>query len=231
MARDYKNAQPAKRKSTRKKTSRKTSAKKSSSSRAQATNGIPRWVVFLAGIAATLVILWAKDNLIKNEVIVEKRDLTPFSQRAENSLNEVSNDTDQLPKENVNSKEVKKDFEFKKDPRFTFYERLPNDEIIIPQEALEIEVDKNDDKEPLEKIAKAGSYVLQAGSFQEFTDADRRKAELALLGLESAIQKVSIDKRNWYRVRIGPYTDLTQLNATRQRLRDGSVDALVIRTK
>ncbi len=223
MARDYKNSTPAKRKPAKKATRKKSTSKASSTS--ANNSGIPRWVVFLAGIAVTFALLWVKDNFFQPQTIDEPRDLTPYSQREEINNTEV----EEVPQEVIKPKEVKKEFELKKDPRFTFYERLPKDEIIIPQEALEVEVDKNINKEPLEKIEKEGSYVIQAGSFQEFSDADRRKAELALLGLESAIQKVSIDKRNWYRVRIGPYINLKTLNTTRQRLRDGSIDALVIR--
>ena len=225
MARDYKNSKPAKRKTAKKTVRKKTTSKTSSSG--PKNSGVPRWVVFLAGIAVTFAVIFLKDYFFKPQTPEEPRDLTPFSQRADNATSDVETP----PEENVKPNEIKKEFELKRDPRFTFYERLPLDEIIIPQEALDVEVDKNKSKEPLEKIIKEGSYVVQAGSFQEFTDADRRKAELALLGLESVIQKVSIDKRNWYRVRIGPYINLTELNSTRQRLRDGSIDALVIRTQ
>ena len=225
MARDYKNSKPAKRKTAKKTVRKKTTSKTSSSG--PKNSGVPRWVVFLAGIVFTFAVIFLKDYFFKPQTPEEPRDLTSFSQRADNATSDVETP----PEENVKPNEIKKEFELKRDPRFTFYERLPLDEIIIPQEALDVEVDKNKSKEPLEKIIKEGSYVVQAGSFQEFTDADRRKAELALLGLESVIQKVSIDKRNWYRVRIGPYINLTELNSTRQRLRDGSIDALVIRTQ
>ena len=219
MARDYKNTKP-----TRRKPAKKTARKKTTN---KASSGLPRWVVFLAGIAVTFALIWLKDYFFNPQTSEELPDLTPYSQRGE----DATSDAEQVPVDKISPIETVKEFELKKDPRFTFYERLPKDEIIIPQEALEVEVDKNKNKEPLEKIEKAGSYVIQAGSFQEFADADRRKAELALLGLESSIQKVSIDKRNWYRVRIGPYVDLLELNATRQRLRDGSIDVLVIRTQ
>ena len=222
MARDYKNSTPARRKPS-KKTARKKTTNKSTSS----NSGLPRWVVFLAGIAVTFALIWLKDTFFNPQTSEELPDLTPYSQRGENA----TSDAEQAPVDKINPKETVKEFELKKDPRFTFYERLPKDEIIIPQEALEVEVDKNKNKEPLQKIEKEGSYVLQAGSFQEFADADRRKAELALLGLESSIQKVSIDKRNWFRVRIGPYTNLKELDASRQRLRSGEIDVLVIRTQ
>ena len=47
-------------------------------------------------------------------------------------------------------------------------------------------------------------YVLQVGSYSSFKDADRVKATLALQGLESFIQKVSIEERgDFFRVRVG----------------------------
>lgn len=212
MARDYKNTTV----SRRKKTARKKSVKKTAF-----LSRLPIGVWFIAGVLSTLGLIWAKDTFLSKDAVVEKKERTPYSVRMEDEENAKG----------VNASQNEKPFELKKDPRFTFYERLPKDEIIIPQEALDVGVDKNKNKEPLESIVKQGSYVVQAGSFQEFADADRRKAELALLGLESTIQKVSIDKRNWYRVRIGPYTDLSDLNNTRQRLRVGEIDVLVIRTK
>jgi cell division protein FtsN len=212
MARDYKNTTT----SRRKKTSRKKKAKKSLISR------LPTWFWFIAGVLATVAFMWMKTNWFSETKPAQEKDMTPLSSRMDSGNDD---------KGNAKTTSKPKNQEITKDPRFTFYERLPKDEIIIPQEALDVEVDKNKNKEPLENIEKSGSYVLQAGSFQEFSDADRRKAELALLGLESNIQKVSIDKRNWYRVRIGPYTNLDTLNDTRQRLRNGEIDVLVIRTK
>ena len=220
MARDYKNLPTTRKKTVRKKPTRKTSPKKSSN-KASLFSKLPTWAWFIAGVLATVGVMWMKANWFTSNPVSEPEERTPYSERMEEE-----NSTMNTPPANQ-----EKRFEPKKDPRFTFYERLPKDEIIIPQEALEVEVDKNKNKEPLETVDKQGTYVLQAGSFQEFSDADRRKAELALLGLESSIQKVSIDKRNWYRVRIGPYTNLSQLNDTRQRLRAGSIDVLVIRTE
>ena len=47
-------------------------------------------------------------------------------------------------------------------------------------------------------------------------------------GIESKIQKVSIDTDVWHRVRIGPYTDLDALNRVRTRLRQADIDASLI---
>ncbi len=108
--------------------------------------------------------------------------------------------------------------------RFTFYDMLPNFEVVIPEQ----EPDVKADTEP-RAIVKPGLYILQAGSFTRFEDADRRRAELALQGIESAIQRVTIDDKTYHRVRIGPMDDLEELNVLRARLRAADIDAIRIR--
>jgi cell division protein FtsN len=101
---------------------------------------------------------------------------------------------------------------------------LPNYEVVIPEHELDVTADT----EP-RAIVKPGLYVLQAGSFSRYEDADRRRAELALQGIESNIQRVTIDDRSYHRVRIGPTDDLEELNMLRSRLRAARIDALRIR--
>ncbi len=111
-----------------------------------------------------------------------------------------------------------------KESRFTFYNVLPNFEVVIPEQ----EPDVTADVEP-RAVIEPGLYVLQAGSFSRFEDADRRRAELALHGIESNIQRVTIDDRTYHRVRIGPTEDLEELNMLRSRLRAAKIDVLRIR--
>jgi len=110
--------------------------------------------------------------------------------------------------------------------RFDFYEILPRFEVVIPEEDL----DAQPDTAP-EVFTSPGSYVLQAGSFSAYADADRMKARLALLGIESRIQKVSVDDKNYHRVRVGPVESLEQLNDLRSRLRDARIEIMVIRLR
>jgi len=110
------------------------------------------------------------------------------------------------------------------EPRFTFYSMLPNFEVVIP----ESEADVVADQAP-QAIVDPGIYVLQAGSFSAFEDADRRRATLAMQGIESRIQRVSIDDKTFHRVRIGPIDDLNELNMLRSRLRTANIDVLRIR--
>lgn len=108
--------------------------------------------------------------------------------------------------------------------RFDFYSMLPNFEVVIP----ETDPDVRADSEP-RAVMEPGVYVLQAGSFSEYKDADRRRAQLALHGIESRIQRVTIDDKTYHRVRIGPIDDLNELNILRSRLRQAQIDVLRIR--
>jgi cell division protein FtsN len=107
---------------------------------------------------------------------------------------------------------------------YTFYDRLKNFEVVIPEK----EKDVHRDLKPAPET-RPGTYVLQAGSYRNFADADRIRAQLALQGVESKVQKVTIDADTWHRVRIGPITNLNDLNRIRTRLRQAEIDALVIR--
>ena len=111
-----------------------------------------------------------------------------------------------------------------KDKRFTFYDILPNFEVITPDTAPEVETDAV----PM-AIDEPGVYVLQAGSFSSNQDADRRRAELALHGIESHIQRVKVNDKNYHRVYIGPTDDLDELNMLRTRLRAAKIDVFRIR--
>jgi cell division protein FtsN len=109
-------------------------------------------------------------------------------------------------------------------PRFDFYNMLPNFEVIIPEQEPDVSTDT-----VAQAVVEPGIYVLQAGSFTQHADADRRRAQLALQGIESTIQRVTIDDKTYHRVRIGPIEDLERLNVVRTRLREAGIDVLRIR--
>lgn len=108
--------------------------------------------------------------------------------------------------------------------RFDFYDMLPNFEVIIPEQEPDVSADTES-----RAVVKPGVYVLQAGSFSAYADADRRRAELALHGIESRVQRVSIDDKTYHRVCIGPIDNLDELNILRSRLRQAKIDVLRIR--
>ena len=114
--------------------------------------------------------------------------------------------------------------EEKEEPRFTFYDILPNVEVITPEKTR-----TRESSTPPQAVVEPGTYVLQAGSFSTHQDADKRRAELGLHGIESHIQRVKVNDRNYHRVYIGPTDDLDELNMLRSRLRAAQIDVLRIR--
>ena len=108
---------------------------------------------------------------------------------------------------------------------YDFYDMLPTFEVVVPEKDREV----TRDTAPA-TIERPGVYVLQAGSYRKQEDADRIQAQLRKVGIDANVQRVAVDEDVWHRVRIGPITDLTELNRLRARLRTAEFDdALVIR--
>jgi cell division protein FtsN len=71
---------------------------------------------------------------------------------------------------------------------------------------------------------------LQAGSFTNEGDAENMKAQLALTGLEPNVQQATLpDKSVRYRVRLGPYASVDEMNRVKADLTKRGVDVAVIR--
>jgi cell division protein FtsN len=113
----------------------------------------------------------------------------------------------------------------KEEPRFDFYEILPQYEVLVPEEVETVARPVA----PSAPVAAPGSYVLQTGSFRSHADADRMQASLALLGVESGIQKVAIGDGEFHRVRIGPVSNLDELNRIRTVLRQAGIESLMMK--
>ncbi len=110
---------------------------------------------------------------------------------------------------------------------YDFYDMLPKFEVVVPEK--EREVSRERDAAPA-NISRPGVYVLQAGSYRNQEEADRVQAQLKKQGIDASVQRVAVDEDVWHRVRIGPITDLAELNRLRARLRAAELDnTLVIR--
>ena len=55
--------------------------------------------------------------------------------------------------------------------------------------------------------APAGAWYLQIGSFENQANARNVLQKLYTAGLPTTIQSMSVGKKLWYRVRVGPYLD------------------------
>jgi len=115
-------------------------------------------------------------------------------------------------------------------PRFDFYRILPGGEEPVSESDL---------KQAARTAAAKGQpdgpkdvYYIQAGSFQNPADADNQKARLAILGVESSVEPTVLpDKGTHYRVRLGPFAKLDELNRVRQTLAQNGIDAALVKLK
>lgn len=113
-------------------------------------------------------------------------------------------------------------------PRFEFYTLLPNQTIDIEEEMGEVEPAADISKPPT-PTGSAESYVLQAGSFRQMEDAERRRAELLLLGLEPNIEESNGDNGRWFRVYVGPFKSQAGMTKARSLTAGQSIDTLVLK--
>lgn len=131
-------------------------------------------------------------------------------------------------------------------PRFEFYSILPELEVVVPEfgptpseggesapaePATSPTVDEDSSAEDGPIDPDERSYFLQAGSFQKADQADRLKAEIALLGLDVAVQDVEVNGERWHRVRVGPFSQRDALQSAQERLRAHEIDYLMMREK
>jgi cell division protein FtsN len=137
-------------------------------------------------------------------------------------------------------------------PRFDFHNILPEMEVVVPDEELSAKPPPAPPKprpeptpaaepaKPMEektaaaedRASQGGSYLLQVASFRAVADAERLKARLALLGIQTQIQKVTINgKDTYHRVRTGTYKDKASANEARALLARNGLESITIKLK
>jgi cell division protein FtsN len=113
-------------------------------------------------------------------------------------------------------------------PKFDFYKILPGqEEPVSEKEFRERSRTARSQQETPKDV-----YFIQAGSFQNPAEADNQKARLAILGYESTVEPANLpDKGTWYRVRLGPYSKVEEINKVRQALAQNGIEASLVKIK
>lgn len=179
--------------------------------RSPSRSGKSRGIVWLiAGLLLGAGLMWAAQHFMY-------RDAKPFRGLAALF---ASN------KKTVEPEEKKPEAERPPKPKFDFYTILPEFETVLPEP-------KSSKKTAKAEPPEAGvNYILQAASLANLEDADRLKAKLVLNGLDARIEKISIQgKGDYYRVRIGPYAKLDDLDTASGKLAQLGIKALRIKVK
>lgn len=106
----------------------------------------------------------------------------------------------------------------KPENKFDFYTILPETESTVTEQEVK------------ESAIKKDNYFLQVGAFQNEADADNMKAKLALQGFEAVVQTATIPEKGvWHRVRVGPLSDIEQINKVRSDLTTNGFNADLIK--
>jgi cell division protein FtsN len=108
------------------------------------------------------------------------------------------------------------------DTDFSFYQRLPKFEVVVPEKERSARLS------PASKIDKPGTYYLQIGSYRDSEEAQRVQEQLARQDITALVQRVAVDNDVWHRVRVGPISDLAELNRLRSRLQTSDKQVLII---
>ncbi len=81
-------------------------------------------------------------------------------------------------------------------------------------------------------VAKPGDpwiYMLQAGAFRDQTQADAQRAKLALNGFDAKITEREQAGSPIYRVRMGPYNTLDEVNKAKDKLEAQGIEGATVR--
>lgn len=113
-------------------------------------------------------------------------------------------------------------------PRFEFYTLLPQQTIEVEEDVEPVEPAADVSKPPTAAAAPQ-PYFLQAGSFRQREDAERRRAELLLLGLEPKIEESTVDSGRWFRVSLGPFESHDTVSKARGLLASQNIDSVLLK--
>lgn len=107
-------------------------------------------------------------------------------------------------------------------PQFDFYTILPERDVIVPEYEIKTRARE-------EAIGKESTkrYIMQAGSFKTALEAQQLSTRLATMGIETSLQKAKVGNMIWYRVKLGPYTQMSSISTLRTRLRQNGIDVVV----
>lgn len=168
---------------------RRKTHKRKGASRKNTAASVNRWPTFIGGMLVGVLLTIGGMYIYASGIKMN------LGAGIKNFVNNRGGTTDK-----VVSKDIKAAIDPK--PVFDFYTVLPEYETVVDEKQF-----IHDVKKPARPQEKDSTYILQAASYSSFKDADKLKAKLALNGLSSRIEKISVEgKGQFYRVRLGPYS-------------------------
>ncbi|KXU38986.1 hypothetical protein AXE65_11130 [Ventosimonas gracilis] len=126
------------------------------------------------------------------------------------------------------------------EPKYDFYKKRPKDSTnpppVSPPEPKtppvkpappKTEVARADAALRGEIPAPRPQYFLQAGSFRKSKEAERLRAQLALLGQITRLEQGKVGRQIWHRVMIGPFESAAQMTQAQNQLEQQGFKSLL----
>jgi hypothetical protein len=178
---------------------------------ARGAGSVPTWLAFSVGLAcglAVALLAWLNPRErapAEPQAAVES---TPASQRAaDETAGDPGGEVAPVPPPDSATAQPMD---------FSFYD--------LDRQVVEVSTEK-----PPSTAAPTQELLLQAGSFRSLEPAEKLQAALALHGIDSRVQRFTVDDENWYRVRIGPVRNADQLLEIQRKLADADIEAFEVR--
>jgi cell division protein FtsN len=185
----------------------------------------PGWAWLLAGVMIGMFIsfLIYLREIAPHEVVPPEANLAPLTTANETvpipPPSEAANDSNEL----ANS------------APFEIYDPLmnqPNAKKAAPPNSPAVPPPSSGETVPSSDlpITVPGRYLLQVGSFRDEREAEGLKAHLASIGIPARIESTMLNQNGrWYRVQVGPFTDLNKLNQVRAQLAANSLGFILLK--
>jgi len=173
---------------------------------------LPGWQLLLIGLALGLLIMWAVQHMLHGG--------RPLSGLAGLFARQPAQPAATSPPPPAAQPK----------PKFDFYTILPEVETVIPDKTAK---GKSKPFAARSNRPEMGvSFVLQAAAYASGGDADHLRARLALAGLEAYTEKVVIEgKGAYYRVRLGPFARMQDMDAANKKLARLGIKAIRLKVK
>lgn len=193
-----------------------------SSKRKKKPGQLPGWAWMLGGLAIGLFVAFLV-YLNNNVHPGKKTNIVQAFKETLNDARDVHKDKSTPPPPPPKTPPATTE---KPKPSFDFYTILPELEVAVPEQEI---ADKS--QKPSAQQDDKTNYILQAGSFRDYKQADQLKAKLALQGIDANIQSVQVNQDTWHRVRIGPIHEMATLTTTLKRLKEHNIPVIIVKSK
>lgn len=188
--------------------------------RQQGRLSVPGWLWGLAGLIAGFALSQYFQQTAPPIATVMPK---PASSASAPAAEEASSPSESQPQEPAKPRM----------PTFEFYTLLPESEVIAPKvEAYHSTPRPQADATASEAKAATttSSFVLQAASFRDTSDAQRLAGRLEDLGLLAKITTVKANgDQTWHRVQVGPYQDTREISRARDLMVTQGIEPLLIK--